>query len=43
MAQSKTILIVVTHSAELAGQFPLRYALSDRTLKVSGDASAHHE
>lgn len=31
--QQKTILVVVTHNAELAGQFPLRYELMDHELR----------
>jgi lipoprotein-releasing system ATP-binding protein len=31
--QQKTILIVVTHSAELAARFPVRYELLERKLK----------
>jgi lipoprotein-releasing system ATP-binding protein len=31
--QQKTILIVVTHNAELAAQFPLRYELMDHELR----------
>ncbi len=31
--QQKTILVVVTHNAELAAQFPLRYELVDRQLR----------
>ena len=31
--QQKTILVVVTHNAELAGQFPLRYELLDHELR----------
>ena len=31
--QQQTILIVVTHSAELAAKFPLRYELAERTLR----------
>ena len=31
--RQKTILVVVTHSAELAGRFPVRYELVDRQLK----------
>ena len=31
--QQKTILVVVTHNAELAGQFPLRYELLDQELR----------
>lgn len=31
--QQQTILIVVTHSAELAAKFPLRYELVDRKLR----------
>ena len=30
--QQRTILIVVTHSTELAGKFPMRFELSDRKL-----------
>ncbi len=31
--QQETILVVVTHSAELAARFPLRYELTDRELR----------
>jgi len=31
--QSRTILIVVTHSIELAERFPLRYRMQNRTLQ----------
>jgi len=31
--QEKTILVVVTHNAELAAQFPLRYELTDHELR----------
>jgi len=31
--QQRTILVVVTHSAELAGRFPLRYELTDQKLR----------
>ena len=31
--QQKTILVVVTHNAELAAQFPLRYELIDHQLR----------
>ncbi len=31
--QQKTILVVVTHNAELAAQFPLRYELTDYELR----------
>jgi lipoprotein-releasing system ATP-binding protein len=31
--QQQTILVVVTHSAELAGRFPTRYELIDRELR----------
>lgn len=31
--QQQTILVVVTHSAELAGRFPLRYELTDQQLR----------
>lgn len=31
--QQQTILVVVTHSAELAGRFPLRYELTDQELR----------
>ena len=31
--QQKTILVVVTHNAELAAQFPLRYELMDHELR----------
>ena len=33
--KDKTILIVVTHSAELASRFPIRFDLIDRQLRVS--------
>lgn len=32
-AQQQTILIVVTHSAELAARFPIRFEMKDRQLK----------
>lgn len=31
--QKRTILVVVTHNAELAGRFPLRYELTDQKLR----------
>ena len=31
--QQETILVVVTHSAELAARFPLRYELTDQHLR----------
>lgn len=31
--QQKTILVMVTHNAELAARFPLRYELTDRRLR----------
>ena len=31
--EQRTILIVVTHSAELAARFPVRYELIDRQLQ----------
>ncbi|HWS53904.1 MAG TPA: ATP-binding cassette domain-containing protein, partial [Pyrinomonadaceae bacterium] len=31
--RQETILVVVTHSAELAARFPLRYRLNDRQLE----------
>ncbi len=34
--QQETILLVVTHSAELAARFPTRYELTDGKLKVEG-------
>lgn len=34
-AQLQTILIVVTHSAELAARFPRRYRMQNRTLALS--------
>ncbi len=34
--QQETILVVVTHSAELAARFPLRYELMERKLKKQG-------
>ena len=34
--QQETILIVVTHSAELAARFPARYELTEGKLKVEG-------
>jgi lipoprotein-releasing system ATP-binding protein len=34
--QQETILIVVTHSAELAARFPVRYELVERKLQVVG-------
>jgi lipoprotein-releasing system ATP-binding protein len=33
-AQQETVLIVVTHSAELAARFPVRYELMDQQLQV---------
>jgi len=32
--QQKTILVVVTHNAELANRFPLRYELTDHQLRL---------
>jgi len=32
-AKQKTILIVVTHSAELAARFPARYEMVDQTIR----------
>ena len=32
--QQKTILVVVTHNAELASRFPLRYELIDQKLQT---------
>lgn len=32
-AQQKTILVVVTHSAELAARFPVRYEMVDQTIR----------
>ena len=37
--QQQTILIVVTHSAELAARFPLRYELTDQRLRQLGSGS----
>ena len=34
-AQQETVLIVVTHSAELAARFPVRYELMDQQLRSS--------
>ena len=34
-AQQETVLIVVTHSAELAARFPARYELMDQQLRAS--------
>jgi lipoprotein-releasing system ATP-binding protein len=34
-AAHKTILVVVTHSAALAGRFPLRYRMADRALHLA--------
>jgi len=34
--QQKTILVVVTHNAELAARFPLRYELADQQLRQMG-------
>ena len=34
--QQETILVVVTHSGELAGRFPLRYELRDANLHPAG-------
>ena len=31
--QQETILVVVTHNAELASRFPLRYELTDQQLR----------
>lgn len=36
--QQETILVVVTHSAELAARFPLRYELTDQQLRGVGSA-----
>jgi len=36
--QQETILVVVTHSAELAARFPLRYELIDQDLRQAGSA-----
>jgi lipoprotein-releasing system ATP-binding protein len=35
--QQETILVVVTHSAELAARFPLRYRLAERQLRQSDE------
>ena len=35
-AEQQTIMIVVTHSAELASRFPARFELIDRQLKAAG-------
>jgi len=32
-ARQKTILVVVTHSAELAGKFPVRYEMVEQTIR----------
>jgi lipoprotein-releasing system ATP-binding protein len=34
--QQETILVVVTHSVELAARFPLRYELIDQKLRQAG-------
>lgn len=41
--QQQTILIVVTHSQELAARFPLRFELIDQQLKKTGDRSQESE
>ena len=38
--QQKTILVVVTHSAELAARFPLRYELLDQQLRQLSEPPA---
>lgn len=38
--QQETILVVVTHSSELAARFPKRYELVDQQLRPSGTGSA---
>lgn len=35
--RQETILVVVTHSAELAARFPVRYELTERKLKIKGE------
>ena len=37
--QQETILVVVTHSAELAARFPMRYELIDQQLRQVGSGS----
>jgi lipoprotein-releasing system ATP-binding protein len=37
--QQGTILVVVTHSAELAARFPERYELTDQRLRQVGSGS----
>ena len=37
--QQETILMVVTHSAELAARFPMRYELMDQELRLGVDSS----
>ncbi len=37
--QQETILVVVTHSAELAARFPLRYELTDHELRQVGSGN----
>ena len=32
-ARQKTILVVVTHSSELAGKFPVRYEMVEQTIR----------
>jgi lipoprotein-releasing system ATP-binding protein len=32
-ARQNTILVVVTHSADLASRFPVRYQMSDRSIR----------
>jgi len=39
--QQQTILVVVTHSMELAARFPLRFELRDRQLWQLSDANPH--
>ena len=34
-ARQKTILVVVTHSAELAARFPIRYEMAEQTIRQS--------
>ncbi|MFN2500234.1 MAG: ATP-binding cassette domain-containing protein, partial [Pyrinomonadaceae bacterium] len=37
--EQQTILVVVTHSAELAARFPRRYELTDQRLRQLGSGS----
>jgi lipoprotein-releasing system ATP-binding protein len=38
--EQQTILVVVTHSAELAARFPTRYELIDQQLQQIGEAQS---